>query len=84
MMQSFKSSTETDIKLGYQSDKAGDTYIPHAVKTTVHTVTAIKHDLSSNGLSTHIFRGRAMGSIAFYSHVYWDAADKILPFQVEK
>jgi hypothetical protein len=48
------------------------------LKMAWSTVAVIKHDWSSNGLSPHIFRARAHGSIVFYSPVFWDVADKIL------
>jgi hypothetical protein len=44
------------------------------------TVAAIKHDRSSHGPSAHIFKVEALGSTAFCSLVFWDVADKILPF----
>jgi hypothetical protein len=40
----------------------------------------LKHDRSSNGSCAHICRVRVLGSIAFYSSMYWDVAEEFLPF----
>jgi hypothetical protein len=48
-----------------------------------YTVAAIKHDRSSHESCAHTCKVRVLGSIAFYSPVYWDVVDKILLFWTE-
>jgi hypothetical protein len=44
------------------------------------TITAIKPAQSVNGSSTHTFAVKALETIAFYSPVYWNVAEIMLPF----
>jgi hypothetical protein len=48
------------------------------------TVAAIKHDRSINESCGHTCEVRVLGSITFYSPVYWDVVDKNLLFWTEK